>query len=294
MDTTRIGFLGFGEAGYAIASGLHEKEGVNSILAYDAMQDDPKCAGKLAEKRAAVHAEKIASAADLAAHADIIFVAIPSFCAFACAQNAAEGIRPGVVYVDVSTATSAEKRAEAELFAAKGALFVDGAMMGALPLERHQVHMMISGPGRERMQQLMAPYHMNLDDQGPEPGVATSIKFVRSVFTKGIMALAIEAMRTAQHYGIEDLIAQSIHDALDKDFDVLMARWLGSPVLHAKRRAHEMENVVASMEAEGLPAIMSKATKEHLEWLDASGMKDSFADGMPDDWHEILKRWPKA
>ena len=58
MDTTRIGFLGFGEAGYAIASGLHEKEGVNSILAYDAMQDDPKCAGKLAEKRAAVHADK--------------------------------------------------------------------------------------------------------------------------------------------------------------------------------------------------------------------------------------------
>ena len=161
MDTTRIGFLGFGEAGYAIASGLHEKEGVNSILTYDAMQDDPKFAGKLAEKRASVHAEKMTSEADLAAHADIIFVAIPSFCAFACAQNAAEGIRPGVVYVDVSTATSAEKRAEAELFAAKGALFVDGAMMGALPLERHQVHMMISGPGRERMQQLMAPYHKN-------------------------------------------------------------------------------------------------------------------------------------
>ena len=293
MESVRIGFLGFGEAGYAIASGLHEKEGVNNILVYDAMQDDLKFSEKLAEKRASVSAVKMSSEAELAGCADIIFVAIPSFCAFDCAKRAAEGIRPGVVYVDVSTATSAEKRAESEMFAAKGALYVDGAMMGALPLEKHQVHMMISGNGREKMKELMASCHMNLDDQGPEPGVATSIKFVRSIFTKGIMALTIEAMRTAQHYGIEDLIAESIHDTLNKDFDVLMARWLGSPVLHARRRAHEMENVLASMEAEGLPAIMSKATEAHLKWLDDTGMKEYFTDGMPEDWHDILKRWPK-
>ena len=148
MESVRIGFLGFGEAGYAIASGLHEKEGVNNILVYDAMQDDLKFSEKLAEKRASVSAVKMSSEAELAGCADIIFVAIPSFCAFDCAKRAAEGIRPGVVYVDVSTATSAEKRAESEMFAAKGALFVDGAMMGALPLEKHQVHMMISGNGR--------------------------------------------------------------------------------------------------------------------------------------------------
>lgn len=294
MSDIRIGFLGFGEAGYAIASGLHEKEGVNGILAYDAMQDDPAFAAKLEQKRASLGAQKMDTEAALAAAADVIFVAIPSFCAMDCARNAAAGIRPGVIYVDVSTATAAEKREESALFAAKGALFVDGAMMGALPLERHQVHMMISGDGREKLQQLMAPYHMNLDDQGPVPGVATSIKFVRSIFTKGVMALTIEAMRTAQHYGIEDIIADSIHSSLNKDFDVLMARWLGSPVLHAKRRAHEMANVVDSMQAEGLPSIMSQATKAHLEWLDASGMKECFADGMPDDWHEILKRWPVA
>lgn len=294
MTDICVGFLGFGEAGYAIASGLHEKEGVNHILAFDAMQDDPHFAGKLEEKRAALGAAKMDSEAALASKADIIFVAVPSFCAFDCAKNAAAGIRSGTVYVDVSTATAAEKRQEAQLFAERNALFVDGAMMGALPLERHQVHMMVSGPGRERMQALMAPYHMNLDDQGPEPGVATSIKFVRSVFTKGVMALTIEAMRTAQHYGIEDIIADSIRSALSKDFDVLMARWLGSPVLHAKRRSHEMSNVIASMEAEGLPAIMSRATKTHLDWLDESGMKECFSDGMPDDWHEILKRWPIA
>lgn len=287
-----LGFLGFGEAGYSLASGFHSQEGLNDIFVYDAMQDDPKLASKLADKRAALGAVRMENEGDVAANADIIFMALPSNCAVNCVINAAKGIRPGVIFVDASTATAADKRRESEIILDKGAHFVDGAMLGALPLKKHKVPMTITGEGCRQMMDLMAPYHMNLDYQGEEPGKATSIKFVRSVFTKGMQALAIETVRTAQHFGVEELVIASIKDTLAADIDYNLARWLGSPIQHAKRRSHEMANAIDAMKADGLPTTMAEAVKAKLDWLDAQNYMQFFPDGIPEDWHEIIRRWP--
>ena len=166
QQTPILGFLGFGEAGYSLASGFHNEEGLDSVYVYDAMQDDPKLEKKLAEKREALGAVRMESEGDVAAKADIIFMALPSNCAVGCVSNAAKGIRPGTIFVDVSTATAADKRMESEIILARGAHFVDGAMLGALPLKKHKVPMTITGEGCRQMMDLMAPYHMNLDYQG--------------------------------------------------------------------------------------------------------------------------------
>lgn len=292
QQTPILGFLGFGEAGYSLASGFHNEEGIESIYVYDAMQDDPKLGKKLAEKREYLGAVRMENEGAVAAKADIIFMALPSNCAVDCVTNAAKGIRPDSIFVDVSTATAADKRTESEIILAKGAHFVDGAMLGALPLKKHRVAMTITGEGCRQMMDLMAPYHMNLDYQGEEPGKATSIKFVRSVFTKGMQALAIETVRTAQHFGVEELVIDSIKDTLSADIDYNLARWLGSPIQHAKRRSHEMANAIDAMKADHLPTTMAEAVKAKLDWLDAQNYMEYFPDGIPEDWREIIKRWP--
>ena len=136
QQTPILGFLGFGEAGYSLASGFHNEEGIESIYVYDAMQDDPKLGKKLAEKREYLGAVRMENEGAVAAKADIIFMALPSNCAVDCVTNAAKGIRPDSIFVDVSTATAADKRTESEIILAKGAHFVDGAMLGALPQKK--------------------------------------------------------------------------------------------------------------------------------------------------------------
>lgn len=287
-----LGFLGFGEAGYSLAEGFHREEGLNRLYVYDAMQDDIRFKEKQEERRKELGAEKAACEKEVAEKADIIFMATPSDFAVDCTKKALEGMRPGVIFVDVSTATAADKRLESNLLEEKGAWFVDGAMLGALPLKKHKVPMTISGNGCKRMMELMAPYHMNLDYQGEEPGRATSIKFVRSVFTKGMQALAVETIRTAQHFGIEELVVESIKDTLSADIEYNLARWIGSPIQHARRRSHEMKNAIDAMKAEQLPTTMAEAVKAKLDWLDAQNYMEYFPDGIPEDWRKIAKSWP--
>ena len=61
--------------------------------------------------------------------------------------------------------------------------------------------------------------------------------------------------------------------------------------MHAARRIHEMENVKAILEGEGLSPNMTDATLDKLRWMEERGFKRCFPDGVPDDWKAVAKRW---
>ena len=132
-----IGFVGFGEAAAAIAEGLHE-EGAENLICFDAMQNDPRFTEKLEAKRAKAHARRKQTPADVCREADIVISAVPSGFALSAAKEAVPGLTKGTIYVDVSTATPAEKKRISALVEEKGGAFVDGAMMGTLLKDRHQ------------------------------------------------------------------------------------------------------------------------------------------------------------
>ena len=96
--------------------------------------------------------------------------------------------------MDVSTATPIEKKKISGMVKAKGGLFVDGAMMGALLKDKHQVPMLLSGDGAAVFRDKMEPYHMRLEIVDGEAGTATSIKFIRSITAKGLSCLLIESL----------------------------------------------------------------------------------------------------
>ena len=285
-----VGFIGFGEAASSIAAGLHE-EGVERIVFFDVMQEDPRFRESFDKKQAASGAEKLPAAPDVCREADIVFSATPSGFAVEAAKNAAPGMKEGLIFVDVSTATPLNMKEIDRLVKEKGALFVDGAMMGALLKDRHKVPMLLCGDGAARMMEMMAPYHMRLERVEGEPGTATSIKFIRSITAKGISCLLIESLQAAQRFGVEQTIVDSFVDTFGPQFREIIDSYPSGAVLHAKRRMHEMENVVDFLKSEGLPYSMAKTTKEKLKWLDENNVKGRFPGGVPRKWEKLLEGW---
>ena len=285
-----VGFVGFGEAASSIAAGLHE-EGVSRILCYDVMQEDPRFKEGFERKVAACAGEKAADAPAVCREADIVFSAAPSKYAVSAAEGAVAGMHEGLVFVDVSTATPAEKKKIAAMVEEKGARFVDAAMLGALLKDRHQVPMLLCGSGAKAMAEMMAPYHMRLDLVEGEPGTATSIKFIRSITAKGVSCLLIESLQAAQRFGVEQTIVDSFIDSFGPKFKGIIDGYVSGAILHAARREHELQNVVDFLKSEGLPYTMAEATREKLAWLDENDVKSRFEGGVPRDWQKVLAGW---
>ena len=285
-----VGFVGFGEAASSIAAGLHE-EGVSRILCYDVMQDAPRFKEGFDKKVAACAGEKAADAPAACREADIVFSAAPSTYAVSAAEGAVAGVHAGLVFVDVSTATPAEKKKIAAMVEGRGARFVDAAMMGTLLKDRHQVPMLLSGSGAKAMMEMMEPYHMRLEYVEGEPGTATSIKFIRSITAKGISCLLIESLQAAQKFGVEDTIVDSFIDSFGPKFKGIIDGYVSGAIIHAARREHELQNVVDFLKSEDLPFTMAEATRQKLGWLDENDVKSRFEGGVPRDWKKVLEGW---
>src|SRR5437868_9765674 len=83
----RLCFIGFGEAGQAIASGLREA-GVEHIAAWDMLFPDDRGAA-LKQAGAKIGARLASSAADAATNSDIIVSAVTAGSSIAAAQSVA-------------------------------------------------------------------------------------------------------------------------------------------------------------------------------------------------------------
>lgn len=285
-----IGFVGFGEAASSIALGLYG-EGLDSFRCYDALQDDPRCKEKFDAARAACKGTKAVSAADACRGADVVMVAVPSNFAMAAARSALDGVGEGQLFMDVTTAGPAEKIKIAEMIEAKGALFVDGAMLGALLKDQHKVSMLLSGSGAQKMKERMEPYHMRMEVVGEKPGAATGIKFIRSITAKGISCLLIESLQAAQKFGVEQSIVDSFLDSYGPDFLNIINNYVSGAIIHSERRMHEMENVVNFLKNENLPFTMAEASRDKLAWLSNTKVKDHFENGVPRSWSGVLEGW---
>ena len=53
--------------------------------------------------------------------------------------------------------------------------------------------------------------------------------------------------------------------------------------------AHEMEEVIATLEGMGLPAEMSRAAMEKLHWCAGFGLRERFGGELPGTLDEVLR-----
>jgi len=273
-----IGFVGFGEAAQSFA-GHFAGQGIQGQPVFcQGRTNQPPYSEAFRAMAAARGARLVDSLQALMAEADIVFSAVVVATAAEVGQAIAAALRPGTLVVDINASTPRAKRLVAAAVTARGGDYVDANLMGAIPIYGPGVPLYSSGKGMARFVEVFAPLGLNIEDAGPEPGTAAAVKMLRSVVTKGIEALVVEAMTAASLAGVRPEALRGICGPMDAtSFSKFVDMCLRSDVLHAERRAVEMQGVAEGIRELGLDPVMTMATAARLQASAALGLRDDFA-----------------
>jgi 3-hydroxyisobutyrate dehydrogenase-like beta-hydroxyacid dehydrogenase len=259
----RIALIGFGEVGQILADDLKDRA---MLTVWDTQFADPAA---IPRKAATVRAIALpASAADAVAGADLIVSAVTAAQTLAAAEAVAAGIAPGARYLDLNSASPGQKVAAAQAIAARGGVYVEGAVMSPFPPKRLGSPILLGGPAAQAaLPALAALGFSGLEFFAETLGQASAAKMCRSVMIKGIEALLTESLLAARHYGVEPTVLASLEDLLPgPDWPKLARYMISRSLVHGRRRAEEMQEVARTVTEAGGPAWMSAASALRHAW----------------------------
>jgi 3-hydroxyisobutyrate dehydrogenase len=283
-----IGFIGFGEAGSAIAAGL-KAAGVESLAAFD-IQTNAAEAGLVIRSRASASGTAlVGSSEELAGSSAVLFSTVTSSSALDAARQTAPFLRSHHLYADLNSVSPALKRQIAAIIGGAGASFVEAAVMAPVKPHGHQVPMLLGGPGGRRFAEAFRPLGMRLEVLTEAVGTAAAVKMCRSIVVKGLEALLVECVLAASRFGAEEHVFAS----LDESFPGLRWKGLadymtGRAMVHGERRAREMEEVAETLLAIGVDPIMAEATARRQEWCGKLNLRSRFGPEGPATYAEAL------
>lgn len=270
----RLCFIGFGEAGQAIASGLREA-GVEHIAAWDILF--PKYDGAaLKQAGEKIGARLAGSAADAVANSDIIVAAVTAGSSIDAARSVAPHISGNPYYLDVNSVSPGRKREAAEVLEG-AARYVDVAILAPIHPRRHRTPLLLAGPHAAAVMPLLVD---ELDMRGAiasdQVGAAAALKMIRSVMIKGIEALTAECFIAAQRAGIAQEVAASLHNNYPTlDWNKVIDYNLERMASHGIRRAEEMEQVAATLTELGIAPLMADATVQRQREMGELGKQEN-------------------
>src|SRR3954471_14374457 len=270
----RLCFIGFGEAGQAIASGLREA-GLEQIAAWDILF--PKNEGaRLREAGQAIGARLANSAADAVVNSDVIVSAVTAGSSLDAAQSVAPHLSGNPYFLDVNSVSPGRKREAAKVLE-DAARYVDVAILAPIHPKRHQTPLLLAGPHAHAVMPLLID---ELDMRGEiasdQIGAAAALKMIRSVMIKGIEALTAECFLAAHHAGITEEVAASLHNNYPSlNWSKVIDYNLERMASHGIRRAEEMEQVAATLTELGVAPLMAQATVARQREMGALGKLDA-------------------
>ena len=280
-NTPRICFIGFGEAGQALASGLRGADSAQAT-AWDILF--PESRGETLRAAAArIGARQAGSAQDAVAQADIVLAAVTAASSLDAAMSAKPHLRPDQFYLDINSVSPGRKQETAR--ALDGAVrYVDVAVMAPVHPALHKTPMLLSGPHAASLAPLLQALDMKVSLAGETIGAAAAIKMVRSVMIKGLEALTLECFLAAHRAGVESQIFQSLsHSFPGLDWPHTVEYNLERMANHGTRRAHEMEEVAETLRELGVDPHMTEGTikrqTEMGDWGKAAPLKDAVDKG---------------
>jgi 3-hydroxyisobutyrate dehydrogenase-like beta-hydroxyacid dehydrogenase len=272
-NTPRISFIGFGEAGQAIASGLRDA-GIERIAAWDILFPNPagaplKAAGKSVGVRMA------SSAGDAVRETDMVISAVTAASSLDAARSVAPHLTGNPYYLDINSVSPGRKQETAQLLGER-AHYVDVAVIAAIHPARHRTPLLISGPYAEEISPLLGELDMQLAVVGPEIGSAAAIKMIRSVMIKGIEALTFECFLAASRAGVlEEVTASLKNNYPTLDWAKITDYNLERMASHGERRAAEMEESAATLRELGLDPLMVDSTVKRQREMGAVGKRET-------------------
>ena len=288
-DELKIGFIGFGEAGFYIARGLRGA-GVARIYAYDINTHTPGLGEKIrtrAQKSEVVLSE---SSENLVDAADVLLCTVTADRAAQAAEQTAPFLTARHIYADLNSVSPALKQSIAELVESRGARFVEVAIMSPVPPHGHRAPMFLGGAHTQALVDLLAPYGMNFEVVSPRIGAASAAKMCRSIVVKGLEALLLECVLAAVPYAADERVFASLDESFPGvNWKRLAGSMVSRVVEHGARRAREMEEVASTLRSIGIEPIMAEATARRQEWCAKMDLLAYFDGNVPADYGAVVQ-----
>ena len=282
-----ICFIGFGEAGQAIAAGLREAGVVGQMSSWDILFPVDE-GDKLRRAGAASGVRCANSAAEAVREMDIVISAVTA----ASSLEAAISFRPHLVgrpfVLDINSVSPGRKQETARLLG-DTARYVDVAVLAPIHPARHQTPMLVGGPYAGPVAPTLAALGMRFSVAGAEIGAAAAIKMVRSVMIKGIEALTLECFLAAARAGVIDEVAASMtNNYPGLDWGKIVPYNLERMASHGERRAAEMEEVADTLRELGIEPLMTMATVKRQREMGELGSQQSVRGALKADRAAML------
>ncbi len=255
---TKIAMIGFGEAAQSIAAGLKGRPGLE-LSAFDLRFADAAAAQAL---RQAATERDVTALDDISgvASADLVLSLVVGSATRSAAASAAPYLAESAVYIDLNSVGSETKQlAAGEIARGKGS-FVDGAVMAPVPRSAEKVPIVVAGERAAEIAETLNGLGMNIEVVGDKPGQASALKMIRSVMIKGIEALLIEALTSAEKVGVTERILDSVQESFPGlNWRDIADYYISRTFEHGARRVTEMTEAANTIESLGLDAHMSRA-----------------------------------
>ena len=248
----KIAFIGFGEAARAFVRTLGG-HGL-AFSAFDILTERGADAGVRAAA-AELGVALCSSPGEAAAGAGWIVSAVTAADSLDAGRSVAGTLDAGQVFIDINSVSPARKQQTALLVGANGASYVDMAVMAPVNPRGHRTPVLIAGPACGEIAGDLRDLGFDFSVAGDEIGAATAIKMIRSLFVKGVEAVAVQTLMAAHAAGRFDEIYASLSTSFPQfgwpDFAAYQVERVAT---HGIRRAAEMRESAASMEELGFPA----------------------------------------
>ncbi|MDO5501239.1 MAG: NAD(P)-binding domain-containing protein [Propionibacteriaceae bacterium] len=198
--------------------------------------------------------DRLESVAEVVAAADVVVSVVPPAQVVANAEQIAKaarraGVRP--IVADLNAVSLPTMDRVAGLLAEAGCAVVDGSISGMPPgpTAGEATRVYLSGADAPALAGFDAPGLRSIV-VGAEPGQASAIKMCTAAVYKGLTALMIQSLRTADSHGVADFVAADWADMLgalgaDGPHRIALA------VAKSDRFPDEMREIAATQEAAG-------------------------------------------
>jgi 3-hydroxyisobutyrate dehydrogenase len=175
-------------------------------------------------------------------------------------------MRKGATFADLTTCDPADIRTAAALASERGLTYVDVAIMGAVAMDGVRTPLLCSGSRADEVaevfQALGAPARVLT---GSVAGEASALKMLRSIFFKGLEALAIETFLAAEQQGMTDQLYEVLADVDSHPLRVTLECLVRTHLVHAPRRLREVKEAERLLHRAGVPVAVLPGVRALFE-----------------------------
>ena len=110
---------------------------------------------------------------------------------------------------------------------------------------------------------------------------------------KGLEALLVETFLFARRSGAEDIVLSSLAATLNVPFENTAQRMIAADLVHAERRAFEVEESIGQMRDVGVEPVMAEAIVRRLKKSAALGTREELGGVAPKTLEDVYGIWRK-